>query len=815
MGSAILQLPNGEQRVVNWREGATRAEIQAEIDKAKAEPTPIQPGSAEAESMSHDLTPAEPTTPLGPLTAQSLIEGITGTADLLGTGLQAKANVDTMLAEALAGRQPSVTNPLENIQPDMVSQPLLDAALGEGVRYQPSNTFQEWGVQGPARWLSGELSIPGLGLAGKGIRSGKEWLESGLSGLGGIAGEELVSGVAPDYDFLGAAAGSAVGGIAPLGPRANNNATVTQLMFGGQQEAGALRQLYERIRAAAGSPARPRAGRVGVTDDQFRSAAELMKFSKENFGIDLSMDQALAVADDSSASTIRQALSGHTEGAAIRDVLSRQTDQIADEGLRRIMPSTGPNALDKSLGDLVTGRREAPAGQAPEVQLRNRREIQADVVDTANATSDAVRRTGTRNALHQQEAELVDAIAQRRQAWEAPGRRQPVPPHQAARNLGVDGVAAPPKTAPTIRTMREGFWQGLEAKLTAARGNTAAIGQALTDARDALIQIPVPKDPAKMTSTEAVMYLHRLYGLKELGAIGAQFGFSFPDALSERRNLVAMGLRNNARQAGGRAVAQFDLTAMGQNKGDKRYDVRVDEAQGRALDAIFRGANPALVTEFFQQFKAAGKGHLAEEAYLDYLTAQVDRSMKVRSNPGDVLDLMPSSSQVDVSRGRPADDFLISYWNNMFSTEGQRQSLARAMTEIGANHGLSPEQARDLTHGFAQYMSILALAAPSQGMRDIRLSQIRENLGASVFRHIGQVSVITPLRQPALAWVRHVEGNTVREMSRLLTDPDAVEELIALARTPITSHRAMGVIVQRIGGILGISQDTEQTQGAE
>ena len=805
MAAVPVLLKSGRTVEIDFGPDPTDATIDrmvAEAEKAaamEADPVPVVAGSSQAEQMSHEPSSTRSSTPRLALAGQSLVEGLTGAADLAARGLAAKGQVDLMNAEYLSGKKQTVTNPLENLPSDATSKPLLDALLGEGQRYQPQNSAENIFLKEIPQALGGEFGVPGLGLASKAITKGDELIQALLGNIGGIAGSEVAGELAPDHQMAGAMLGQAAMGVFPLGNTANNTAQLSQLAFGAGEKPGALGQLGDAIREAAGKPAKPRP--PNVTDEQFRDAAELMKFAKSDFGVSLTMDQALGMGPGSAAHMIRDSMSGHLKAGSLRDTLNSQDEDFAREAFRRLDPTAeqGASPNPNSLGDTVVG---------PGNELRNRADIQDDTFQAANVARRNLVKSETKTALHQQQAELLAAMEQGRTDWVAPARGKPLPANQQVPNLAIDGVNAPAKGAVQVRTMRREFWTDLSTRLAAIPpGKTSEVGALLDGKFQELAAIPIPRDPKKMTSAESMMFLYREYGMRELKRLAADRGFGLSTAMDTEANLATLGLGRNAQEKGRQAGDRFDSTAMGQVRGDKRYNIKNDEAQSRALDTIFRGSNPEMVTQFFDQFAAVGQPRLAEEAYLDWMKKQVDRSMTVRSRPSDLEAFQDSGANVNLARGAPADGFLIEYWKNMFSTEGQRQSMARAMTAIGKNHGMSGEQADQLTHGFTQYMTILALAAPTQGFKDIRLAELRNALGASMFRHLGQVSVITPLRQPALAWVRFVEGNTVQAMSELMTDPDKVEDLIKLANTPVTSTRIMGQLVRRIGATAGVGQD--------
>ena len=68
-----------------------------------------------------------------------------------------------------------------------------------------------------------------------------------------------------------------------------------------------------------------------------------------------------------------------------------------------------------------------------------------------------------------------------------------------------------------------------------------------------------------------------------------------------------------------------------------------------------------------------------------------------------------------------------------------------------------------------------------------------------VFKRLGQVSVMTPIRQPALKWASVLEADALSTMDKLLTTPEGVATLVKLGKQPPKSHAAVRTMATFLG----------------
>lgn len=97
--------------------------------------------------------------------------------------------------------------------------------------------------------------------------------------------------------------------------------------------------------------------------------------------------------------------------------------------------------------------------------------------------------------------------------------------------------------------------------------------------------------------------------------------------------------------------------------------------------------------------------------------------------------------------------------------------------------------------GFSRLMEVVAKASrrphevsgtTKQGIEDLA--------GESFYKSVGQFSLLTPIRQPALRWAAFLKDNSLSAMDRMLNSPDAVAQLIILGKQPKMNRAAQNAI---------------------
>jgi len=106
--------------------------------------------------------------------------------------------------------------------------------------------------------------------------------------------------------------------------------------------------------------------------------------------------------------------------------------------------------------------------------------------------------------------------------------------------------------------------------------------------------------------------------------------------------------------------------------------------------------------------------------------------------------------------------------------------------------------------GFKNFMKIVSDASRRpRTVRGVTPGEVKEMASEGLFRRLGQVSVMTPIRQPALKWAQFLEADSLRTMDKLLTTPEGVATLVKLGKQPPYSHAAVSTMATFLGTTAG------------
>jgi len=214
--------------------------------------------------------------------------------------------------------------------------------------------------------------------------------------------------------------------------------------------------------------------------------------------------------------------------------------------------------------------------------------------------------------------------------------------------------------------------------------------------------------------------------------------------------------------------------------------VDVNAPQGKLMAMFDAGTVPGAPSEILtleRDFRRAGQ----QEAFLNAAKTWIaDRASRAVTRP------TPSS--------RAPDDVAI----NLLRTFGDPRSLqgsagqkaAQGFDDVLAGmaraQGLEAAETANFVKGFKNFMTIVAdLSNRPARAGGVSRSAIEEKAQSGLTRNIGQVSIITPLRQPALAWARHLEQDALSTIDRLMTSPEGVRTLVELGKTRPFSQKAL------------------------
>lgn len=244
-----------------------------------------------------------------------------------------------------------------------------------------------------------------------------------------------------------------------------------------------------------------------------------------------------------------------------------------------------------------------------------------------------------------------------------------------------------------------------------------------------------------------------------------------------------------ANEAYGAVMQTFNTqrkSITGDIAGRTGAQVDVNAPQGKLMAMFDAGTVPGAPSEILTLERDLRQAR-QQEAFLNAAKTWVaDRTSRAVTRP------TPSS--------RAPDDVAI----NLLRAFGDPRSLRGAAGQKAAqgfddvlagmarSQGLDAGDTADFVKGYKNFMTIVAdLANRPSRAGGVSRAAIEEKAQAGLTRNLGQVSIITPLRQPALAWARHLEQDALSTIDRLMTSPEGVRTLVELGKSRPFSQKAL------------------------
>lgn len=143
-------------------------------------------------------------------------------------------------------------------------------------------------------------------------------------------------------------------------------------------------------------------------------------------------------------------------------------------------------------------------------------------------------------------------------------------------------------------------------------------------------------------------------------------------------------------------------------------------------------------------------------------------------------------------KGRMSDNVAADLEKAFFGTDVKSQGTSDMLVGMARSQGL-PDDA--LLNGMKNWLKIVGQAAnrPSsvRGISPAGFDEVAQN---SVLKSVGNISVITPFRQPVLKWLEFLKRDAYKAMDGLLTTPEGVDTLRKLGKQPVMSKAAQDTI---------------------
>lgn len=205
-------------------------------------------------------------------------------------------------------------------------------------------------------------------------------------------------------------------------------------------------------------------------------------------------------------------------------------------------------------------------------------------------------------------------------------------------------------------------------------------------------------------------------------------------------------------------------------------------AAGKLFSMFDRGSDPrAKVSDigtFAKELNKSGQGDVFTNGVKSWMSEKLAQGMKEAG-------------------GRSSDDVAEVIHKSFFRTDLQKQGFRDMMAGVADAQGVPR---KDLVDGAEKFFSYVGQAARRPANTSgISGEEFRRVAEGSLFGKLGQVSVITPLRQPVLKWVDWLRSDAYSAMDKLVTSPEGVDMLIKLAKEKSMSPAAVNAMATFLG----------------
>lgn len=262
---------------------------------------------------------------------------------------------------------------------------------------------------------------------------------------------------------------------------------------------------------------------------------------------------------------------------------------------------------------------------------------------------------------------------------------------------------------------------------------------------------------------------------KQISALRDDFGAAFEPI--QKANAVY--------QAATPAVDALKKSVVGRVAGRSGAQDTLEAPQSRLFSVFDKGTVPGATSSEIltleKAFRNAGQPEVYQDAAKSWLAGKVSTALKSTDNR------MPDNigERLRVAFGDPRQ------------LDQTSKGFEDVLAGLARSQGVPEAQ---YVKGFKNFMEIVSDAARRPGsVRGVTPGEVKEMASEGVFKRLGQVSVMTPIRQPALKWASFLEADALSTMDKLLTTPEGVATLVKLGKQPPKSHAAVTTMATFLG----------------
>lgn len=184
------------------------------------------------------------------------------------------------------------------------------------------------------------------------------------------------------------------------------------------------------------------------------------------------------------------------------------------------------------------------------------------------------------------------------------------------------------------------------------------------------------------------------------------------------------------------------------------------------------GAQTSEIRTLAQEFRKVGESQAFNDAFKTWMVTGIDKALKTETPrlPEDIAHRLSA------------------YFGGMTTNTAKSQGLRDGLAELATNMGMTDKQAATYIRGVENTMKIFnAAAVRPASVSGANRKDIIDAAGSGIGRRLGQLSIMTPLRQPLLAWSSFVEHNSLKAIDSLLTSPEGMRTMMEIGKqTPMS-----------------------------
>lgn len=466
--------------------------------------------------------------------------------------------------------------------------------------------------------------------------------------------------------------------------------------------------------------------------------------------------------------------------AALRDVDEidlRNAKAVMEDRLKAGTPINLSQAMDRNsnIDKLVEVLANSKEGvNVTDMLRRQPAQVEGQATGFLNSLpGNILPRTNMANQAQEAATEVLNqAKGQRTKVWEsALARGQAQGGGQAAPAAAVEGVQKflAAEAAARPNTQQAAWLQQLSAKLVDDVGMPLSDPKQINEVlKEAAASLKMPNMNTPGIDAGAAKYLSGV-----INQTRQQLGDSFTPIRDANAAYSAFT------QARVNPLREGVIGAIAQPAGAVEGKAA---AAGKLFTLLDKGSDPrARVSDIgtlAKELNKSGQGEVFTNGVKSWMSEKLANSMKEAG-------------------GRSSDDIADVIHKSFFRTDLQKQGFRDMMAGVADAQGVPRQQLVTGAERFFDYVGRAARRpATASGISGEELRRVAEG---SVFGKLGQVSVITPLRQPVLKWVDWLRSDAYSAMDKLVTSPEGVEMLIKLSKEKSMSPAAVNAMATFLG----------------